>query len=169
MIGITIAEREKMKSLVKQLLQLLIEKKKTVAFAESVTCGLATHQLNITEGTSEVLMGSIICYNEKVKTDILKIDPSLIEKYTAESQEVTDAMVKNLPALIKADIYGAITGLCVSGGSENETKPVGTVFFSLMHNGKLVRQRKVFMGTPLTIKKKACEEMYKMIINEFNE
>jgi PncC family amidohydrolase len=156
-----------MKSIVQQLLQLLGDKKLTVAFAESVTCGLATHQLNISEGTSEVLMGSIVCYNEKVKIDLLQVDPSLIKKYTAESQEVTDALVNNLPRLIEADIYGAITGLCVPGGSETEEKPVGTVFFSVLHNGKLIRRRKVFEGSPLKIKEEACEELYKIIIEEF--
>jgi PncC family amidohydrolase len=153
-----------MKSLVKDLLELLQEKKLTVSFAESVTCGLATHQLNITPGTSEVLMGSIVCYNEKVKVETLKVDPDLIKKYTAESQEVTDALVKNLPSLINADIYGAVTGLCVKGGSETKEKPVGTVFFSLLYHGKLIQQREVFMGTPITIKKAACEHLYKMII-----
>lgn len=156
-----------MKSLVEQFLQLLIKKKLTVAFAESVTCGLAAHQLNISEGTSEVLMGSIVCYNEKVKTGLLKVDPALIKQFTAESQEVTDELVNNLPALISADIYGSITGLCVPGGSETDTKPVGTVFFSVLHNGKLIRRRKVFSGAPLKIKEQACEELYKIIIEEF--
>jgi nicotinamide-nucleotide amidase len=155
-----------MKSLVEQFLQLLIRKKLTVAFAESVTCGLATHQLNIAEGTSEVLMGSVVCYNEKVKTSLLKVEPSLIEKFTAESQEVTDALVKNLPELIKANIYAAITGLCVPGGSETDTKPVGTVFFSLLYGERFIQQKKVFKGGPMEIKEKACEELYRMIIRE---
>jgi PncC family amidohydrolase len=153
-----------MKSLVKELLQLLQDKKLTLALAESVTCGLATHQLNIAEGTSEVLMGSIVCYNEKVKTSLLKVDPELIKNCTAESQEVTDALAKNLPALIPADIHAAITGLCVKGGSETKDKPVGTIFFTIVLNGKLIQQRKVFMGTPLSIKEQACEELYQMIL-----
>jgi PncC family amidohydrolase len=153
-----------MKSLVKELLQVLQDKKLTMALAESVTCGLATHQLNIAEGTSEVLMGSVVCYNEKVKTGLLKVDPELIEKYTAESQEVTDALAKNLPGLIPADIHAAITGLCVKGGSETKDKPVGTIFFTILFNGKLIQQRKVFMGTPGSIKEQACEELYQIII-----
>lgn len=154
-----------MKTLVKDLLQKLQEKNLTLALAESVTCGLAAHQLNIAEGTSEVFMGSIVCYNEKVKTDLLKVDPEIIKKYSAESQEVTDELVKNLPCLIKADIYGAITGLCVKGGSETPEKPVGTVFFSVLFNGKLIQQREVFMGTPQAIKEKACSNLYKIILN----
>ena len=158
-----------MKSLVKKLMKRLIEKKLTVAFAESVTCGLVSHQLNITTGTSEIFMGSIVCYNEKVKMDLLKVKPSLIKKYTAESQEVTDALVKNLPQLIPADVFVAITGLDADGGSESPEKPVGTVFFSFLYNGKIVRRRKVFKGSPLAIKKSACEEVYKLILEELEK
>ncbi len=158
-----------MKSLVKKLIKLLIEKKLTVSLAESVTCGLASNELNCTTGTSDVFMGSIICYNEKVKIDLLKVDPELIKKYTAESQEVTDALATNLQQLIHADIYVAITGLNADGGSETPEKPVGTVFFSLLYKGNLVRCRKLFKGTPLRIKKEACKQVYKMIIAELEK
>ncbi|MGN6532644.1 MAG: CinA family protein [Ginsengibacter sp.] len=158
-----------MKSLVKKLIKLLIEKKLTVSFAESVTCGLASNGLNCTPGTSDVFRGSIVCYNEEVKTNLLKIDAELIKKFTAESQEVTDALAMNLQQLIEADIYVAITGLNADGGSETPEKPVGTVFFSLLHNGKLIRCRKLFKGSPQRIKKEACKQVYKMIIAELEK
>jgi nicotinamide-nucleotide amidase len=158
-----------MKSLVRKLVKLLIEKQLTVSFAESVTCGLASNELNCKPGTSDVFMGSIVCYNEKVKTNLLKVDPLLIKKHTAESQEVTDALAINLQQLIYADIYVAITGLNADGGSETPEKPVGTVFFSLLYKGKLVRCRKLFKGSPLRIKKEACREVYKLIITELEK
>src|SRR5690349_18327269 len=42
-----------------RLMKTLLAKKMTIAFAESVTCGLAAHQLSTVKGTSEVLQGSI--------------------------------------------------------------------------------------------------------------
>ena len=158
-----------MKKIVKELLELLIEKKLTVALAESVTCGLASHQLNITGGTSEAFIGSVVCYNEDVKKTLLKVSPSLIEKYTTESQEITDELAKNLPQIFKADIYGAITGLASPGGSETASKPVGTVFFSLLYGEKLVREKKIFKGAPLAVKKQACEHLYKMILKQLQQ
>jgi len=158
-----------MKELVQKLMKVLTEKKLTLAFAESVTCGLATHELNITPGTSETLMGGVISYNENVKTNLLKVDAELIKKYTAESQEVTDAMAQNLPQLIDADIYVAITGLNADGGSETPEKPVGTVFFSLLFNGKLTSKRKVFKGSPMQITKEACKEAYMLILETIGE
>lgn len=146
-----------------KLIKLLKEKELTLALAESMTCGLMAHQLCNVIGTSEVLLGSIVCYNEQVKTDLCKVPGSLIKKFTAESQEVTDALVKNLPSLFKADVFMAVTGLAAPGGSERPGKPVGTVFISGLYKGKIYRLKKHFRGTPLEIRKKTCKKAYKFL------
>ena len=136
----------------------------TIALAESVTCGLASHQLNIVKGTSEILIGSVVCYNEQVKTGLLKVSPALVKTFTTESQEVTDELAKKLNKLFAADLYAAITGLAAPGGSETKSKPVGTIFFSLFFQQKLYSRKKRFYGSPLEIKRKACRELYQMIL-----
>jgi nicotinamide-nucleotide amidase len=153
-----------MKRIVNKLIILMMEKKATLALAESVTCGLAAHKLSTVKGTSEVLRGSIVCYHEDVKKELLKVDKRLISKYSAESVQVTDSLVKNLKQLIKADVYAAITGLASAGGSETKNKPVGTIYYSIMMKNEIHRMKKVFRGTPLEIRKKACLELYKFII-----
>jgi nicotinamide-nucleotide amidase len=140
-----------------------------MAFAESVTCGLAAHQLSQVKGTSDALKGSIVCYNGDVKSNVLRVPKSLIEKHTAESQLVTDAMAKKLQRLIHANIYAALTGLASEGGSETKQKPVGTIFFSVLYKHKLYKQRKVFRGNALEIKKKACDELYRFIISSVSK
>jgi nicotinamide-nucleotide amidase len=138
----------------------------TLAFAESMTCGLAAHQLSQVKGTSDAFKGSLVCYNGDVKTNVLKIPERLIEKHTAESQQVTDEMAKKLKRIFSADVYAAITGLATPGGSETKTKPVGTVFLSVLFRNKLFRLRKRFRGNALEIKKKACDELYRFIISK---
>lgn len=145
------------------LATLLKEKELTIAFAESMTCGLAAHCLGGVSHTSDFFKGSVICYDEEVKTSLLKVKPALIEKHTAESAQVTDALAKNLQHLIKADVYAAVTGLAAHGGSESKSKPVGTVFYTVYFKRKLFREKKKFSGTPLHIKKKACKEFYRFI------
>lgn len=154
-----------MKRTVQKLANILKEKELRIAFAESMTCGFATHSVSNISGTSDFFAGSIICYDENVKTGLFKIKVSLLKKYTAESQQVTDALAKNLSTLIVADIYAAITGLAAPGGSETKEKPVGTVFFSVYFKKKLYKHRKVFRGTPSIIKQKACDEIFKFIIS----
>jgi nicotinamide-nucleotide amidase len=153
-----------MKRPVNKLIIALIESEITLALAESMTCGLASHQLSTVKGTSDVLKGSIVCYNEEVKKDLLKVKSSLIKKYTAESPQVTKALCENLKRLIKADLYVAITGLASSGGSETSRKPVGTVFFSVKYKNKFYPLRKYFHGSPLTIRQKTCDELYKFLL-----
>jgi nicotinamide-nucleotide amidase len=157
-----------MKRVANTLVKTLQQKKLTLALAESVTCGLAAHQLSLVKGTSDVLQGSIVCYDEKVKRGLLQVSKALIEKHTTESQQVTDALAKNLEGLLEADIYAAITGLADEGGSETKEKPVGTVFLSIYYKRRFFRRRKLFRGSPLTISKKACKALYEFILETVN-
>ncbi|MBA3680026.1 MAG: CinA family protein [Bacteroidetes bacterium] len=135
----------------------------TVAFAESVTCGMAVEKLSTCIGLSEVLAGGIVCYTPEVKCDLLNGSKTLINKYTCESMQVTTALAKNLPKLIKADIHVAITGLASAGGTETKDKPVGTIFFCIKYKNKLFKERKLFRGTPLEIREKANLFIYEFI------
>jgi len=147
-----------------KLLDVLKDYKLSIAFAESMTCGMAAMKLGNVSGTSAVLEGGIVCYDPKVKTGLLKIPQRMIEKYTAESQQVTDALAKNLSRIIKSEVSVAITGLAAPGGSESKQKPVGTVFISVFMNGKVYRERKKFNGSPLTIKEKACSQLFSFTV-----
>jgi PncC family amidohydrolase len=147
------------------LVRLLLKNELTIAFAESVTCGMAAHQLSTVIGTSSVLKGSIVCYHESVKTGLFGVPATIINKHTAESQQVTDLLAKKLKQLLDADIHAAITGLAAPGGSETKTKPVGTIFFSVLYKRKVYNLRKKFNGTPTEIRKKACNNLYQFILN----
>lgn len=143
----------------------LLEKNLTLALAESITCGLASHQLSTAKGTADMFKGSIVCYNPELKKDLLNIPQSMQDKFSCESKEVTESLAKNLSKLIKADIHAAITGLASAGGSETKSKPVGTVFFSVKFKNKIYNQRKVFKGTPLQIRIKSCYALYNFILS----
>ena len=153
-----------MKRPVQQLVARLLDQSLTIAFAESVTCGLAAHMIGSVPNTSEVFMGSIVCYDAAVKKSILKIPDAILKKHSAESAEVTKRLARNLSNHIKADIYLAVTGLAAPGGSESKAKPVGTVFHAMQFRGKIYQQRVRYTGTPLQIKKKAVDGMFAFVI-----
>lgn len=146
------------------LAKLLKENDLTIALAESVTCGLLAHKLGSVSSTSDFLKCSIVCYAEEIKITLMKIPQSLIKKHTAESQEVTDRLAKNLSRLVGSDLTLAITGLASPGGSETSAKPVGTIFHSVYFKNKLFHQEVRFRGSPLEIKTKACESGLKFVI-----
>ncbi len=146
------------------LLQTLKEKKLTLALAESMTCGMATTKLSGMKGISEVLKGAIVCYTPEIKQGLLGISKSMIDRYTCESMEVTEALVKKLPRLIPADIHAAITGLASAGGTETKGKPVGTVFLCVRYKNKVHKREKIFKGSPMEIRRKTCLELYHFIL-----
>lgn len=138
----------------------------TLAIAESMTCGLVASKLSRATGTSQVLLGSIVCYSPLLKKCLLNVSASQIKKCTCESKEVTQAMAVNLSKIIKADVYAAITGLASPGGSETKEKPVGTVFICLKIGKHIYHYRHRFYGSPLTINKKACDALYDFILSK---
>jgi len=146
---------------ISQLLKKIRAKGVKVAFAESVTCGLIAHKLSTIKGTSDFFTGSIVCYDTTVKTGLLNVSPALIKKYSAESKQVTEVLVKNLSKIMKADMYGAVTGL--STPDPNALHPTGTIFLCVYDGYKIFTKRKLFRGTPLVIRKKAVVAMLELI------
>lgn len=129
----------------------LAEKGFTIAFAESATAGWLCSEFALTPDSGKVLMGGITCYDATLKEKLLGMPHELIERYTPESQEVTDELAKRLAGLIESDVQVAVTGLTTEGGSETEEKPVGTMFLSVVVKGKLTPRRFNFTGN--------CEEI----------
>jgi nicotinamide-nucleotide amidase len=161
--------KQNSRKIIFRLISELAVQQLTLSLVESATCGMAAQMLNTVPGTSDVFLGSIVCYHESVKTSLLKVKPALIKKYTAESQQVTDAITRNLKKLIPADIYAGVTGLSTDGGTESAAKPVGTMFVSIYYKNRLHRFKKKFNGSPIEIRKKSClfifSSIYKIISN----
>lgn len=127
---------------------LLKKKQMTIAFAESATAGRLSAEFALIPDCGEILKGGIVCYDACIKQDILGVPAELVEKYTPESAEVTEEMAHRLQPFIKADIYVAITGLIMPGGSEKPGKPVGTMFIHALIGRKSIPVREVFKGSP---------------------
>jgi nicotinamide-nucleotide amidase len=141
----------------------LKDKNQTIAFAESITGGMLISDFVEAKGVSDVLLGSIVTYAEEVKQKVLGVKKQTLKLYTAESQQVTNEMVMGLHKLLKADVCVAVTGLCGAGASETSEKPVGTVFFSILCQGKVEEYREVFEGNGTNIRKQAAAFIFRKI------
>lgn len=145
------------------LVRCLKEKGLTLAMVESIACGMAAYKLSNIKGISEVLKGSVVCYRPEMKKQLLNISSTLIQQYTCESMQVTEALCRELSKKMTADVYAAVTGLASSNGTESKDKPVGSSFLCVLYKNKLHKRTKVFRGTPLEIKNKVCLELYDFI------
>jgi nicotinamide-nucleotide amidase len=126
--------------------KMLHDKGLTIAFAESASAGRLA----------------------SVKEDILHISPELIERYTAESAEVTREMAMKLKTIIPSDIQVAITGLTTPGGSETAEKPVGTMFVHILIQDRPVSLRRLYAGQPEQIILNTIDEVAETIMNELH-
>jgi nicotinamide-nucleotide amidase len=102
-----------------------------IATAESCTAGLLAARLTDRAGSSDYVAGGVVSYSNEAKTNLLGVDPGLIEKLGAVSEPVAEAMAAGALKRFGADTAVAITGIAGPGGGTPE-KPVGTVCFTVM-------------------------------------
>lgn len=132
-----------------------------IAFIESASSGFLCSQFSIYKHSgAEILLGSLVCYDPSIKLQVLHIDPKLIEQYTAESAEVTQALANAGQKLFSAaDVIVACTGLLKPGGSATAEKPEGTFFITILFAGKLHAYRYLITGTPVQRLNKLTEKV----------
>jgi nicotinamide-nucleotide amidase len=111
-----------------QVAELLIGRR--IATAESCTAGLIAARLTERPGSSAYVAGGVVAYANEAKTELLGVDPELIERHGAVSEEVAEAMAEGALARFGADTAVSVTGVAGPDGGTPE-KPVGTVCWSV--------------------------------------
>ena len=101
-----------------------------VALAESCTGGLLSARLTDVPGASAYVRGGAVVYSNEAKSDLVGVDPALIEEFGAVSVEVARALADGAIERFGADVGVGITGIAGPDGG-TEDKPVGTVCFSV--------------------------------------
>ena len=102
----------------------------TLATAESLTGGGIGASLTAVPGASEVFLGGVISYVDRVKEEILGVNREILEIWGAVSAQTAEAMASGVRQLLKADLAVSVTGLAGPGGDEFGHR-VGTVYIGL--------------------------------------
>jgi len=110
-----------------QVATLLLGRK--LALAESCSGGLMAARITDLAGASEYFAGGVVAYSNEAKSELLGVDPGLIEAHGAVSPEVAEAMAIGALERFDADVAVSITGIAGPGGGSEE-KPVGYVCFN---------------------------------------
>jgi len=134
--------------------QLLSERHRTLALAESCTGGLISHRITGIAGSSAYYLGGVTSYANDVKVKLLGVTPATLEKYGAVSQETALEMSHGIRERIGADFGLSVTGIAGPGGGTPE-KPVGTVWISIAqaknHEARLFQfhgdRERIILGT----------------------
>lgn len=129
-----------------------------IATAESCTAGLLAARLTGQPGSSDYVMGGVVSYSNNAKTQLLGVDPALIEVHGAVSEPVAEAMATGALRRFDADTAVAITGIAGPGGGTAE-KPVGTVCFTVMlADGPVVTRTLWLAGSRRDIRERSTAE-----------
>ncbi len=116
----------------------------TLAVAESCTGGLIARELTRLSGISTVFPGGVVSYANQAKSELLGVDPRLIDEHGAVSPEVASAMATGARVRFHSSLGLAVTGIAGPGGGSPE-KPVGLVYVGLATE-KGVQTRKLELG-----------------------
>ena len=124
-------------SMEKVIGNLLDERKQTVGTAESCTGGYISHLFTANENSSSYFTGGIVCYDKKVKEQVLRVDKKLLDEKGTVDKEVAEQMIRGTLDVIKSDFAVAVTGL-MGPGRGDEDKPVGTTWIAVGDKNKIV-------------------------------
>jgi nicotinamide-nucleotide amidase len=112
------------------VVRLLTKRNQTLATAESCTGGLIANRITNVPGASSAFIAGYVCYANQAKSDMLNVDPKLVERHGAVSELVARTLAEHARACAGSDYALATTGVAGPTGGSPE-KPVGTVYVGL--------------------------------------
>lgn len=116
------------------LAEMLRERGITIAAAESLTGGSIGSELTSAGGASDYFAGSLVVYTTAAKRDVAGVPGSVLDGPGAVSEEAAAALAEGAAQRLGADLGVAATG--VAGPSEQEGKPVGTIYVGATFGGR---------------------------------
>ncbi len=118
---------------------------KTLAVAESCTGGMVAERITSIPGSSDYFFGGFLTYTYQAKSQLLGIDPALLQQHKAVSECTAEAMARHALEKTGASIALSVTGVAGPGAGD-ETEPVGTVFIGLASQDHSSVRRYHFAG-----------------------
>ena len=144
----------------------LKEKSATVATAESCTGGLIAKSVTDIAGSSAVIAGGMVTYTNRIKTDVLGVDASIIEEHTEVSHACAKAMAERAKETFDTDYALSATGYAGPGGG-TEKDPTGTVYIGIATpSGARTERICVEKATRTQVRNTVAHHALQMLLNE---
>ncbi|WMT85218.1 CinA family protein [Pelagibacterium sp. 26DY04] len=111
--------------------------------AESCTGGLIAASLTTVAGSSRMLYGGFVTYDNRAKTDLIDVPADLISEHGAVSEPVARAMAEGALRKAGVDLAVSVTGIAGPGGGSEE-KPIGLVHFAVATKERTLHRKEEF-------------------------
>ncbi|MBU0587934.1 MAG: CinA family protein [Gammaproteobacteria bacterium] len=149
--------------LVEQLADFLLTRQQFLVTAESCTGGLIAAACTDLAGSSNWFERGFVTYSNAAKTELLGVDPALIARRGAVSQQVAQAMAQGALSHAHAQVAVAVTGVAgPTGGSR--AKPVGTVWFGFALGGSVLTETRHFEGDRAAVRAATVQHALQRLI-----
>lgn len=139
----------------------------TVATAESLTGGLLCATLVDVPGASDVLRGGVVAYLAETKSDVLGVDPDLIERVGTVHPDVAAAMAEGAIRVMGSTWGVATTG--VAGPEPSEGKPIGTVHVAVAGPGAVQTRDLALHGDRRLVREQAVDAALSLLVGRLRE
>lgn len=134
-----------------------------LATAESCTGGWIAKVCTDLAGSSAWFERGFVTYSDRSKTELLGVDPQVLEFAGAVSEAVAMQMASGAVAHSEADVALAVTGIAGPDGGSNE-KPVGTVWFGWLTDGQATTECQVFFGDREAVRRQTVAHAFRGLI-----
>ena len=145
-----------------RLMRRLCERDLTISTAESCTGGMTAALLTDIEGAGHGFDRGFVTYTRESKTELLGIEPDVLERNEAVSETVARAMAEGALKRSHSDFALGVTGFAGPAGEEHEE---GLVHFALARKSGMTVLREEHFG-PLgrgTVRVKCLQTMLEML------
>lgn len=145
--------------------EMLVNRKLTIATAESCTGGMVAAKLINYPGISSVFMDGVVTYSNEAKINRLGVLSETLDKYGAVSSEVAAEMAKGIAKTAGTKIGISTTGIAGPDGGSIE-KPVGLVYIGLYMNGQVKTKMLKLSGDRQKIRERATMQLLDLVRRE---
>ncbi len=142
----------------KEIIDILINKKQTISVMESCTGGMVANEITNIPGASEVFQLGIVSYSNHMK-EKYGMDSKLIETYTVYSMEVAKEMARLATVNGESDYGVGITGTLNRQDPNNPTDKMNMVYFAIYDKNK-----NIYVEQTLSVSSLDREENKKLIL-----
>lgn len=149
--------------LVDSIAEIFATRSLTLSCAESCTGGLLSATITKKSGISKLFVGSIVSYANSVKQNMIAVPQHQLETYGAVSRPVAISMAQGIRKATKSDWAISTTGIAGPNGG-TPSKPVGTVFFSVVGPAFEESYHQEFQGTREEVQEQAVEYALKILL-----
>jgi nicotinamide-nucleotide amidase len=142
--------------------RLLLERRLTLAVAESCTGGLLGHRLTNVPGASAYFERGVLVYSNRAKEELLGVPAEVLRAHGAVSAACAEAMVRGICERARTPCGLAITGVAGPDGG-TAAKPVGTVFVALAVPEGVTSRGFRFLGDRASVKWQSTQAAFDML------